>query len=408
MTVSCLPNRTVPQHCREETCADNAREVSNLKTEFAAEMAELRALVAQQKVDHEAHLQTELQKQKALHDAELRTIADRLAAVEVAAGTNDQDIDTLRAKDQQHSSEIESNDNELTALQDTDRSHAQQIDSNFQSVNGVDQKTFYLHQQALRHEQAIGANRQGIGSAHERLAMTADELRGTDARHDEEIAAVRKMEGPQGAKGDTGDTGNAGARGADGAQGASGEDGAKGDTGAQGPQGLQGEAPLTPQPTARPTPQPTPQPTLSYSEKKGVGCKLQGHGYNHFEHYSSNVDIYNTEKHYTGWNFASGEHFQILHDPCGAKTFKGLEWYYSWCGGRRGASVYIDGSTHNGGWKQIGTGVMDASTCAAHMMSQVNIEGSYHFEKYDWWRLRWRSNTASHGPLIGWTKIYSD
>jgi len=212
-----------------------------LKTEFAAEMAELRALVAQQKVDHEAHLQTELQKQKALHDAELRTIADRLAAVEVAAGTNDQDIDTLRAQDQQHSSEIESNDNELTALQDTDRSHAQQIDSNFQSVNGVDQKTFYLHQQALRHEQAIGANTQGVGSAHERLAMTADELRGTDARHDEEIAAVRKMEGPQGAKGDTGDTGDAGARGADGAQGASGEDGAKGDTGAQGPQGLQGE-----------------------------------------------------------------------------------------------------------------------------------------------------------------------
>jgi hypothetical protein len=235
----------VPQHCREETCTDNARQL-------ATGLAELRSLLGEQQARHDnavaalkedfsARLQAERRAQKNHCDGQILAVTTRLAAVEVAAGTNDQDIDALRAQDQQHSSEIGSNDNELTALQDTDRSHAQQIDSNFQSVNGVDQKTFYLHQQALRHEQAIGANTQGVGSAHERLAMTADELRGTDARHDEEIAAVRKMEGPQGAKGGTGDTGDAGARGADGAQGASGEDGAKGDTGAQGPQGLQGE-----------------------------------------------------------------------------------------------------------------------------------------------------------------------
>ena len=63
--------------------------------------------------------------------------------------------------------------------------------------------------------------------------------------------------------------------------------------------------------------------------------------------------------------------------------------------------MYIDGSTHNGGWKQIATGVMDASTCAAHMMTQVNINGDYHFEKYSWWRLRWRSNTSPISAPFG-------
>jgi hypothetical protein len=133
-------------------------------------------------------------------------------------------------------------------------------------------------------------------------------------------------------------------------------------------------------------------------------CKLDGLSHKTFEWYMpSNGDMYDTETHYKGFNFAGGGDYMTYQSPCGAQAFGGLQWYYSWCGGRRGASVYIDGSDHNGGWTNIGYGTTDASSCAAHMMSDVHVTD--HTTKFSFWRLRWKSNTASHGPLIGWVKI---
>eukprot|EP00419_Tripos_fusus_P052602 CAMPEP_0172808608 /NCGR_PEP_ID=MMETSP1075-20121228/7793_1 /TAXON_ID=2916 /ORGANISM="Ceratium fusus, Strain PA161109" /LENGTH=546 /DNA_ID=CAMNT_0013647785 /DNA_START=172 /DNA_END=1808 /DNA_ORIENTATION=+ len=139
-----------------------------------------------------------------------------------------------------------------------------------------------------------------------------------------------------------------------------------------------------PSPKPAPTPSPPPQ----------IGCKLKCHAGKHFEDYGGNCD---TEKSLTGWNFIRKGDYQVLEDTCQKTSFKTLQWYYSWCGGRRGSRMFVDGSDHNGGWKQIAVGTIDAKTCGVHNMTNVQLDPSYHGKRYNWWRLRHNHNTHNHG-----------
>ena len=156
--------------------------------------------------------------------------------------------------------------------------------------------------------------------------------------------------------------------------------------------------------------------------------KMIGYSGSHFENYPNNcgaayVSFWDTECQSasspggtSGWNFNSAGHYQIFNDPGGARVFDTIEWYYAWCGGLRGCSVYVDGANSattldntDSNWNAVAdTGTLQASTCQAHTMTSVSLSASYVSAgkpAYNWWRLRFRSNTAGHGPLVGWMRI---
>lgn len=156
-------------------------------------------------------------------------------------------------------------------------------------------------------------------------------------------------------------------------------------------------------------PAPTPSPTNSPTKSLGYGgdaCKLKCVGSrSHFESYGGGCD---TEKHYTGWNMENGGHHQEMMDPCGAKVFGGLQWYYSWCGGYRGNNALVQCSNDGRSWINVANVAIAASSCGVHTAPINSWDPAYKANpvKCNYWKLSHTGDKgSSHGPLIGWVKI---